>query len=58
MWQRMSAFGKVALGVIMGFALSVALSGCGASMVEKAVVKEQIIVPKKHKHHHRHYHRF
>lgn len=58
MWQRISVFGKVALAVMMGFTLCVMLNGCGASVVEKVVVKEQVIIPKKHKHHHRHYHRF
>lgn len=60
MWQRFSVFGKVALGVMMGFALSVALSGCGASMAEKVAIKESVVIPQKHKkhRHHRHYHRF
>ncbi len=58
MRQRFSVFGKVAFSAMIGFALSIALSGCGASMAEKVVVKEQVVVPKKHKHHHRHYHRF
>lgn len=60
MWQRFSMFGKVALGAIMGLSLSIALGGCGASMAEKVVIKESVVIPQKHKkhRHHRHYHRF
>lgn len=60
MWQRMSEFSKVALSVMMGFALCVVISGCGASVAEKVVIKESVVIPQKHKkhRHHRHYHRF
>ena len=43
----------IALGIVLGF------SGCGATIAEKAVVKETIIVPKHKAHkHHRHYRGF
>ncbi len=50
--------GRFAFSAMATIALGILLSGCGASVAEKVVVKEQIIIPKKHKHHHRHYHRF